>query len=332
MLQCFCEYKIGLSGIAVVTRMVNKVKRRNKLLFVVCLLMIWMMAMAVPSSAAEVKKDGWYYETVEESGREGYRYYIDGNLKVLNWMYNTETGIWYYLDAEGIMTTGWGEGYAEGYYFDRNGIMVTGWHYLLAPSSDIPDSTVQATTNMVEASSPSEEAEYSGWYYFKTGGVMATGWQKIEGDWYYFADEKMQGFCKGQMICGNVNLEGNQYYFDERTGRMQTGFIEDGGSIYYYSPVGMLKKNAWIKSGNHKYYAGADGKLYMSTEGAYVIKQIDGEVYAFDRRGRMLTGKTLFCENEKWSTYEPVKTGEYAMYTFSAAGQGTAGTYTVQAK
>lgn len=285
--------------------------------------------MTMVVSATE-EKDGWYYETVEESGREGYRYYIDGNLKVLSWMYNTETGIWYYLDAEGIMTTGWGEGYAEGYYFDKEGVMVTGWHYLLAPSSEIPNSTVQSTINMVEAKSPSEAAEYSGWYFFKADGTMATGWEKIEGDWYYFADEKMQSFCTGQMISGTVSLEGSQYYFDEHTGKMQTGFVEDGGDTYYYSPVGMLKKNAWIRSGSHKYYAGADGKLYVSTDGAYTIKQIDGEVYAFDRKGRVVTGKTLYFADDKWGSYKPTKAGEYMTYVLSATGRGTSGTYIVQ--
>ena len=286
--------------------------------------------MTMVISATEEKKDGWYYETVEESGREGYRYYIDGNLKILNWMYNTETGIWYYLDAEGIMTTGWGEGYAEGYYFDKDGTMVTGWHYLLAASSEIPNSTVKATTNMVEASSPSEAAEYSGWYFFKADGSMATGWEKIDGDWYYFADEKMQGFCKGQMISGTVNLEGNQYCFDEHTGKMLTGFVEEGGDTYYYSPVGMLKKNAWVRSGSNKYYAGADGKLYASTDSTYVIKQIDGEVYAFDRKGRVVMGKTLYLVNEKWNIYEPTKVGEYMKYVFAATGKGTSGTYIVK--
>lgn len=286
--------------------------------------------MTMVISATEEKKDGWYYERVEESGRAGYRYYIDGNLKVLNWMYNTETGIWYYLDAEGIMTTGWGEGYAEGYYFDKDGVMVTGWHYLLAPSSEIPNSTVQATTNIVEAKSPTEAAKYSGWYFFKADGSMAMGWEKIDGSWYYFADETMQGFYKGQMVSGTVNLEGSQYYFDEYTGKMQTGFVEDEGDVYYYSPVGMLKKNAWIRSGNNKYYVGADGKLYMSTDSAYIVKQIDGEMYAFDRMGRVVTGKTIYLENEIWSAYKPTKSGEYMTYVLSASGKGTVGTYIVQ--
>lgn len=322
--------RIGLLRMAVAARAVRNMKKRIRLLLAGCLSMIWMLSMTLTVSAAEEKKDGWYYETVEESGREGYRYYIGGKLKVLSWMYNTDTGIWYYLDAEGIMTTGWGEGYAEGYYFDSNGVMVTGWHYLLASAAEIPNSTVQATTNVVEAKSPSEAAEYSGWYFFKMGGVMATGWEKIDGSWYYFADEKMQGFCKGQMICGSVNLEGNQYYFDEDTGRMHTGLVEQGGDIYYYSPVGMLKKNAWIKLENNRYYAGADGKLYAGSGGTYAVKQIDGEIYAFDRKGRVITGKTLYLENEKWSTNKPTKPGEYVTCVLSATGKGVSGTYIVQ--
>lgn len=315
---------------AVVTRMVNKVKRQWKLLVISCLSMICMLSVVFVADAAEDRKDGWYYETVESSGREGYRYYIDGDLKVLSWRYNTETGAWYYLDAEGIMTTGWGEGYAEGYYFDPDGIMVTGWQYLLAASSEIPDSTVQSTTNIVEASSPTEEAEYSGWYFFKADGQMAVGWEKIEDSWYYFADSDTFGFCKGQMVSGKVSLEGNQYYFDEDDGKMHTGFVESDGDIYYYSSVGMMKKNYWIKSGSYKYYAGADGKLFAGRGSSYMVKRIGGDVYAFDSAGRVVTGKTIYYVNDKWTASKPLQAGEYPTYVFSSSGTGTAGTYIVK--
>lgn len=304
-------------------------EKKIKVLVISCLSIILMLSMAMVASAAEVKKDGWYYETVESSGREGYRYYIDGELKVLTWRYNTDTGVWYWLDADGIMTTGWGEGYAEGYYFDPNGIMVTGWHYLMAPSSEIPNSKVQATTNIVKASSPSESVEYSGWYFFKPDGSMAVGWEKIEDSWYYFADKDMEVFCTGQMISGKVSLEGNQYYFDEYTGKMQTGFVEEGRDIYYYSAVGMLKKNAWIRSGKNKYYAGDDGKLYVGKRGSYAVKNIDGKIYAFDNHGRMETEKTLYCVDEEWDIYKPTEPGEYPTYVFSSTGVGTSGTYIV---
>ena len=64
-------------------RMVRDVEKKIKVLVISCLSLILMLSMAMVATAAEVKKDGWYYETVESSGREGYRYYIDGELKVL---------------------------------------------------------------------------------------------------------------------------------------------------------------------------------------------------------------------------------------------------------
>lgn len=317
---------------AVAVRMVKNMNRKIKLLIVACLSIIWMLSTACAAGAAEDKRDGWYYETVESSGREGYRYYIDGDLKVLSWRYNTETGAYYYLDAEGIMTTGWGEGYAEGYYFDPNGIMVTGWHYLLAAPSEIPDSTVRMTTNLVEASSPTEEAEYSGWYFFKSDGTMAVGWEKIDNNWHYFADSDTPGFCKGQMVSGMVSLEGNQYYFDEEDGRMYTGFVQSGGDLYYYSSVGMMKKNSWIKTGGYKYYAGSDGRLYAGKGSSYMVKRIDGETYAFDSDARMVTGKTLYYTDEKWTALKPGQEGEYSMYVFSSSGTGAADSYIVEEK
>lgn len=326
-------YENRLLGMAVVTRMVKTLKKNLKLLLISCLSIICILSMAITSNAAaEERKNGWYYETVESSGREGYRYYIDGELKVLSWRYNTETGAYYYLDAEGIMTTGWGEGYAEGYYFDPDGIMVTGWHYLLASASEIPFSTVQAKTNIVEASSPTEEAEYSGYYFFKSDGQMAVGWEKIEDSWYYFADSDTVGFCKGQMVVGKVSLEGNQYYFDEQDGRMQTGFVRSDGDIYYYSSVGMMKKNSWVKVNGSRYYAGSDGKLYAGKGSSCMVKRIDGEVYAFDSDAKLLTGKTIYFVNDKWSLLKPVLEGEYPIYTLSSSGIGTADTYIVKEK
>ena len=308
----------------------EKMKTNKKLLLIMCLSIVWMFSTVFASQAAEDRKNGWYYEVVESSGREGYRYYIDGELKVLSWRYNTETGAYYYLDAEGIMTTGWGEGYAEGYYFDSNGVIVTGWHYLMAAPSEIPYSTVRMTTNMVEASSPTEEAEYSGWYFFKSDGTMAVGWEKIDRNWFYFADSDMPNFCKGQMVRGKVSLEGNQYYFDEEDGKMHTGFVEYGGDMYYYSSVGMMKKNAWIKVGGNKYYADVDGKLYAGKGSSYLVKRIDGEVYAFDSDARMVKGKALYYVDDKWTSAKPSQPGDYSVYIFSSTGKGTADNYIVK--
>lgn len=305
-------------------------KSRVKSIVILAMSLILLVSGVSTVMAAEVK-DGWYYETVESSGREGWRYYKSGEVKALKWIYNTDTGIWNYLDAEGIMTTGWGEGYAEGSYFDEDGTMVTGWHYLMAPASVVPDSTVLPTSNIVEASSPTEEAEYSGWYYFKQDGVMAAGWQKIDEAWYYFADYGLKGFCPGQMVRGRVSLEGNQYYFDDETGAMLTGFVEYAGDLYYYSTVGMMKKDSWIKVSGGKYYAGSDGKLYTGKgSGNVLVKEIDGDTYAFDADGRVITSRTIYLNGDRWSTVKPSAIGDYNTYQLSSGGVGTAGTYVVK--
>ena len=279
--------------------------KKRKWSAVILALTAVMLFSDIPVSHANDTKDGWYYEQVEDSDKEGWRYYKNGKLKVLNWIYNTDTGVWNYLDADGVMKTGWGDGYADGYYFDEDGTMVTGWHYLLAPKRQLVANGVEVNGNQVEMSSPNEESDNTHWYYFRSDGTMAVGWEKIDGSWHYFGDGKKDGFDKGAMLTGRVTIDGNEYFFDEDAGVMQTGFLTIDEDKYYFSAVGIMKKDCWIKSGKNKYYAGKDGKLYCGEGTNNLLEvQIDGKMYYFDPNGKVVTAEVYNIDG-KWTTKRP---------------------------
>lgn len=89
------------------------------------------------------------------------------------WMYNDETGnplkdSWftdrsngntYYLQANGIMKTGWLNKFDKWYYFNQSGVMKTGWQCI-----------------------------DGNWYYLNTSGAMQTGWINLNDKWYYLYD------------------------------------------------------------------------------------------------------------------------------------------------
>lgn len=295
-------------------------------------LLVLVLGASASEANADETKAGWYYETVEEAGRTGWRYYSEGELKILSWMYNKDTSTWNYLDVDGIMAIGWGDGYAEGCYFDENGVMVTGWHYLLAPPKQVDGSTVSATANVAEVKTPLQAAENSAWYFFESNGTMAVGWEKIDDVWYYFSDGTMENYGRGQMVTGMVELEGNEYYFgDEENPGMKTGFMNLKENKYFFSVVGILKKNAWIKSGSSRYYAGQDGVLYHANASYdLAVARIEGDVYAFDTEGRMLSSRTIYNVDGKWTVARPAEKGEYSIYTLASSGKGESGTFTVK--
>lgn len=188
--------------------------------------------------------DGWTQKTVD--GKSGWYYYENGEMKVLSFVTDKETGDVYYLDENGMMVTGWGTGYAQGYYFDEDGVMVTGWQELTVTKKvtyPASGNAVQQDSGMLESPSRAivdvldEEADII--CYFKPNGMLATGWEKIDGNWYYFADNKLKEYALGEMLVGKVGIDNGVYYFGD-DGRMQTGLIELDEDIYYFSATGKM--------------------------------------------------------------------------------------------
>ena len=80
----------------------------------------------------------------------------EGN-KVTGWLQSPASGLWYYMDANGVMmSNGWINDNGTWYYLTSTGAMKTGWLN-----------------------------DRGTWYYLQANGAMKTGWLNDNGTWYY---------------------------------------------------------------------------------------------------------------------------------------------------
>ena len=120
----------------------------------------------------EVVKAGW-----EKNADGTWSYYVNG-AKATGWV---QAGSWYYLNANGIMQTGWILDNGTWYYCDASGAMQTGWlndrgtWYYLNPVSNGYRGAMQTGWLNLNGT----------WYYLQSNGAMKTGWLNDNGTWYY---------------------------------------------------------------------------------------------------------------------------------------------------
>ena len=174
---------------------------------------------------------------------------------------------WYYMDKDGLASTGWITVAGASYYLDTTtGKMKTGW-----------------------------QAENGKWYYLGSSGAVKKGWINDNGTWYYTGND-------GVMQTGWIEVSGKRYYL-ENSGKMLTGWTSQNGKWYYLGSSGDMLKG-WINDNGTWYYAGSDGvmqtgwlteagsKYYLKGSGAMATgwRQLDGAWYYFNGDGRMATG------------------------------------------
>ena len=168
-------------------------------------------------------------------------------------------------------------------------------------------------------------------YYFDpSSGVMATGFKKIQVKnkvyTYYFG-------TNGKRVSGMVPVEGVYYYFN-KAGQMQYGFIQFNGKTFYADPsTGMILKNVWVDGG---YYLQSDYTLAVNTV-------IDGKQVGADGRytgparniGFVRTGSKTYYYNRRgvavlgWLT---VSGATYYLTPAVSTGFFNVGNYTYYAR
>ena len=132
-----------------------------------------------------------------------------------------------------------------------------------------PQEVETASAEQTETTAPVEEetpvyinqflTENGSTYYFDNNGNKVTGIQTINSDVYYF--------------------DGN--------GVLQSSVEYEG---YYFGANGKAVKSDWVQfSEGYKYYD-ENGQVVKGTSTSPVMKEIDGNNYAFDLNGYMLTG------------------------------------------
>lgn len=213
----------------------------------------------------------------------GKRYYYSNYAKQKN-AWAQDSSDWYYMDSEGLASTGWitvsGSRYyldettgkmqtgwldADGkrYYMESSGKMAVGWTnqngkwYYLDASGALAKGWIQDNGSWY--CSDTNGVMQTGWlseggkrYYLKGSGVMATGWREMDGAWYYFDGS-------GAMTTGMIEVNGLHYYMDPSTGRMAAGqTLEIGGAVYEAAADGHLIPQGQEESGSTNQESASD--------------------------------------------------------------------------
>lgn len=185
----------------------------------------------------------------------GKRYYYANYQKQKNaWAKDGDD--WYYMDKDGLASTGWITVAGASYYLDTTtGKMKTGWQaengkwYYLGSSGAVKKGWIN--DNGTWYYTGSDGVMQTGWlteagskYYLKGSGAMATGWRQLDGAWYYFNGD-------GRMATGMIDAGGIHYYLDPSDGRMVAGrSIEINGTVYQAGADGALSVQSQENSGN----------------------------------------------------------------------------------
>lgn len=147
------------------------------------------------------------------------------------------------------------------------------------------------------------------------GNVVTTAKRAAAGQWEKDENGKRYRLDKsGKYLSGSwQKIRGAVYYFDKR-GYVKTGWINYGGKKYYADADGKLYVNKWAKRGKKYYYLRADGTLaqnlmvksgkkyyYVNKNGVRVTNSwvtIKGKKYYFDWQGVRRQSEWLMYNKE----------------------------------
>ncbi len=208
----------------------------------------------IPGISERVDLNYTYIEPINsdhwvKSGSKWWYRYADGSYPANCWAQIDDQ--WYHFDASGWMQTGWLWTNGAWYYLDPSGAMLTGWlndggvWYWLDPEAGGAMATGVKTI------------QGSG-YFFESSGAMATGWCVGDGVWRYATSS-------GSLVLGKNSINGSWYWFDTGTYAMHEGWLDQGGSRYWFAD-------------------GGDGRMATGWQ------RVGADWYLFDSSGAMLTG------------------------------------------
>ena len=189
-----------------------------------------------------------------------------------------DNGNTYYLNANGIMLTGWQKINRRWYCFASSGKMYIGWQKLGGKN----------------------------YYFDPRNGVMKTGWFKADGSWHYA--DKTGAVQKGWKYIG-----GKWYYLDSNM-VMKTGLLKLGSKTYLLKENGAMGVNEWVRADGKWYYANSKGLMtvgwvkyrnkwyYLKANGVMatgIQKLSSTKTYLFDTSGAMLSN-AWYRSGGKW--------------------------------
>lgn len=197
----------------------------------------------------------WTTDTLYEISATGEAQAVKGSRWVLN-----ENGKWLFVDKDNKIVTGWKNLGNDRYLFKGRDSEEAGTCYYSC---------------LLHLNGKS--------YSFDPNGKL------LMNCWINFGHEYVYANKDGELVKGDVNIDGTWYTFNSK-GYMLTGLVKgENGEFYYYRDDGSYlgrveNQEGWNKIGDCWYYI-KDGELCVSES----VTMPDGNVYAFDNRGRMIT-------------------------------------------
>ena len=217
-----------------------------------------------------------------------YLYGSNGKMR-FGEFYRSDSGDWYYLGADGQVSTGWTNTSKGRRYFD--------------PS----DNNIMADDGLLKIGND--------WYYFENstttepgGAYAASDFRTVDGKTYYFGSD-------GKRLGGWQNTDRGRRYFDPTThvmacdGRLT---IANDGTYFFYDD-GHYATNEFKDYQGGKTYYGGDGRL---VSGWYTT--VDGRRYFNPSDNKMACSGKLVIPND--GTYFFYSDGHYATDTFMDDG------------
>ena len=137
------------------------------------------------------------------------------------------------------------------------------------------------------------------------------GWSYI-GENTYYSDEN------GVIQTGHTEIDGHEYYFNEE-GVLFRGFLKENGNIYYYGMGSAQLKYGWSYIGKNTYYSDENGLIQTGD------LQIDSRWYRFNFDGVLQSGWQTINNNTYYFNLDgTVVTGVAKItgtrYLFSSTG------------
>ena len=217
----------------------------------------------------------WTNRTLELNG---IRYIIDQNGYVTmnkpGQFIQDKDGDWAYIKENGQLATGLQIINHQKYYFDPTGKQAKGKQLLLDGKYYFFDEDTGAMfVNKFHETGDYFSKKYT---YFGEDGSQIFGWATIEGKRVYFKED-------GYQVRNDRHKIGDFDYFFKKDGSMLANDI-DGNYKYYYADKDGHLQFGWVNHNNETYYIsppwGAENRTYLKT--------INEKTYLFGPKGRLL--------------------------------------------
>ena len=204
---------------------------------------------------------------------DGKKYYIAEDGYAVHGFYTIDGVTYFFGMTKGALLTGWQELPEGRFYLYEDGSVKQGWQ-------EIEGKTYYVENNYLVRGF--KEIEGKTYFFGITKGALLTGWQTLEGNTFYLnsdgtlftnsgfqvIEDKKYYFENNYVVKGEKNIDGETYYFDNKTGELKTGKYTINGNEYYYDEYGKITKIQYIPV----YYSQRDNRWSNTYYGSYNMK------------------------------------------------------------